>query len=156
MGTVTGTSARVALKAHAAGTAASSLDTYTTYAISDFSITLDRGTVEQELIGQIGNYSIFGSLSIEGSYTCCKFGASGSDTALDNLFNKDSTNDYIAISGNTGNSAAGISWYFQSCQITGYDVSLGDADTITEASIDWVLMHPNQISINLTTGHMTD
>ena len=156
MGTVTGSSANIALKAHPAGTAASTLDTHATYAISDFSITLDRGTVEQELVGEIGNYFTFGSLSVEGSFTCCKFGASGADTSLDNLFNKGSVNTYIAISGSTGNSSAGISWYFQSCQITGYDIALGDADTISEASIDWVLMHPNQISIALTTGHMRD
>lgn len=155
MATVTGKDARVAIKAHAAGTPATNMDNYDLYAMSDFSITLDRGTVEQELIGQIGNYFTFGGLSVEGSYTKCRFGASGADASLDNLFS-DTSSYYIAISGTTGNDSKKIGWFFQSCQITGYDISLGDADTITEASIDWVVMHPNQVTINYGTGIMTD
>lgn len=155
MGTVTGSSAEIGIKSHAAGTTTTAESKHSLYGISDFSITLDKGTVEQELVGEIGNYFTFGSLSVEGSYTCCKFAASGADEALDNLLGGTSY-QYITISGNTGNSSAGISWYFKSCQITGYDVSLGDSDTITEASIDWVVMHPNQITINPATGHMVD
>lgn len=155
MATVTGSSADIAIKSHAAGAATGAMSTHSLYGISDFSITFDKGVVEQELVGEIGNYFTFGSLSVEGSYTCCKFAASGADEALDNMFGGDSYK-YITISGNTGNSATGISWYFRSCQITGYDISLGDADTITEASIDWVVMHPNQVTITLSTGHMED
>jgi hypothetical protein len=36
--------------------------TQSTIGLSDFSITFNRGTVEQELVGEIGNYSAAGSL----------------------------------------------------------------------------------------------
>jgi len=38
-----------------------------------------------------------------------------------------------------------LSWYLVSCQVTGYDISMGDADTITEGSIDFTLMDPSEI-----------
>ena len=149
MGTVTGESAYIALGSHAAGDAASlTLDSL--WGISDFSLTLDRGTVEQELVGEIGNYFTHGSLSVEGSYTCCKFGASGNSDALENILGNI---QYITISGSTG---ANLSWYFRSCQITGYDISMGDADTITEASIDWVVLNAHQVTFVASTGHMED
>ena len=140
MGTVTGTSAVIEI-----GGKADSV-----WGISDFSLTLDKGIVEQELVGEIGNYYTFGALSAEGSYTCCKFAASGNEEALMNVLGHTT---YITVSGTTGSN---LSWYFRSCQVTGYDVTMGDADTITEASIDWVVMHPHQITITDATGHMED
>jgi len=140
LGTVTGKNATVVI----AGKADS------VWGISDFSLTCDKGIVEQELVGEIGNYYTYGSLSVEGSYTCCKFAASGNEEALMNVIGHST---YITISGTTGSN---LSWYFHSCQITGYDVTMGDADTITEASIDWISMHPNQITIVDATGHMED
>ena len=141
MGTVTGKSATVRINGKA----------HSTWGISDFSLTFDKGTVEQELVGETGNYFDFGSLSVNGSYTCCKFAASGNADALINIL--DSADSYIEISGTTGSN---LSWYFKSCQITGYDVSVGDADTITEASIDWVQMSPDAVRINTTGGHVSD
>ena len=141
MGTVTGKSAKVRINGKA----------QSTWGISDFSLTFDKGTVEQELVGETGNYFDFGSLAVNGSYTCCKFAASGNADALINIL--DSADSYIEISGTTGSN---LSWYFKSCQITGYDVSVGDADTITEASIDWVQMSPDAVRINTTGGHVSD
>ena len=140
MGTVTGKDAIIAINAKADST----------WGLSDFSVTFDKGTVEQELVGELGNYFTYGSLSVNGSYTCCKFAASGNADSLKNLLG-DTT--YISISGTTGSN---LSWYFTSCQITGYDVTMGDADTITEASIDWIVMHPNQVTITDATGHVSD
>lgn len=148
MGTVTGSSAYIAIGAHAAA-GATELQVDSLWGISDFSINVQRGTVEQELVGEIGNYFTHGSLSVEGSYTCCKFAASGLYDSLENILGDA---DYITISGSTGSN---LSWYFASCQITGYDVSIGDADTITEASIDWVAMYPHQVTID-SNGHMED
>jgi len=148
MGTVTGSSAYIAIGSHAAG-AAATLRADSLWGISDFSLNVARGTVEQELVGERGNYFTHGSLSLEGSYTCCKFAASGLYDALENVLG-DAT--YLTVSGSTGSN---LSWYFRSCQVTGYDISMGDADTITEASIDWVVMNPHQVSIN-NSGHMED
>lgn len=148
MGTVTGSSAYIAIGAHAAG-AAAELQVDSIWGISDFSMNVERGIVEQELVGEIGNYNTHGALSVDGSYTCCKFAASGVYDSLENILG-DAT--YITISGSTGSN---LSWYFRSCQVTGYDISLGDADTISEASIDWVVMNPHQVSID-SNGHMED
>lgn len=144
MGTVTGKEATIALSSDGA-----TWDNHTIWGFSDFSLTFDRGMVEQELVGQTGNYFDYGALAIDGSYTNCKFAASGVSTTLDSII--EST--YIQISGTTGSN---LSWYFHSAQITGYDISIGDADTITEASIDFTVMNPYQVSINTATGHIED
>jgi len=148
MGTVTGSSAYIAIGAHAAA-AGATLQADSIWGISDFSMNVERGMVEQELVGEIGNYFTHGALSIDGSYTCCKFAASGLSDSLDNILGNST---YLTVSGSTG---ANLSWYFRSCQVTGYDISMGDADTITEASIDWVVMNPHQVSID-SNGHMED
>jgi len=144
--TVTGKNATVAI-------GVSTLKDQNTWAISDFSITFDRGTVEQELVGQPGNYFDQGALSVEGSLTQCRFAASGNADALMNLIDGTGANEYIRISGSVG-STGGISWYFVSCQITSYEVTMGDADTITEASIDWQLIDPQHVSYS--AGNITD
>ena len=140
MGTVTGKSASIKVNSKA----------QSIWGISDYSLTFDRGLVEQELVGEIGNYSTFGSLTVNGSYTACKFAASGNADALMNIIGHTT---YIQMSGNTGSN---LSWYFKSCQVTVYDVTMGDADTITEVSIDWMCMQNNAIRINTTTGHVSD
>lgn len=123
----------------------------TLHAISDFSLTFDRGTVEQELVGQEGNYFTRGAMSIEGSLTCCRFGSSGSDVFLDSIVD----GSVIPISGITNSdSAPGIGWFFHSAQVTGYDVSIGDASTITEASIDFTILDPYNYSYS--DGWVTD
>lgn len=122
-----------------------------TWGVSDFSITLDRGTVEQELVGQPGNYFDQGALSIEGSFTNCKFAASGNSDSLLNIIDGTGTNEYVRISGSVG-STLPITWYFVSCQITSYEVAIGDADTITEASMDFQVINPHQTTY--ATGHL--
>jgi hypothetical protein len=111
------------------------------FGISEFSIELSRDTNEQELLGAEGNEFYEGPISIEGSYTCCKFAASGNSEALDAIV----SGTVVEISG-TVSGGSYFSWYLPSCQITSYDVTGGDASTITEASIDFTVMNPKDVS----------
>jgi len=147
MATVTGRSATIYLGDDSGVPTAD----HSTWAISDFSLTFDRGTVEQELIGQPGNYFEQGSLSVEGSLTQCKFGISGNSPLLDNLIDT-TNNEYIRISGNVGSTE--LKFYLVSCQVTSYEVTMGDADTITEASIDFQVIDPYNVSY--AAGLITD
>ncbi len=108
--------------------------------IGDFTLTLDRGTVEQELVGQDGNYFVKGALSIDGSCTSVKLGIDGGGVFLDSLIN----NVLIKISGGTS-TTNGVTFSFTSGQITGFDLSIGDASTITEASVDFTILNPYEI-----------
>lgn len=143
MGTVTGKSATVAI---ASG---STMKEQSTWGISDFSLTFDRGTVEQELVGETGNYFDYGALSCEGSFTNCKFAASANCDALTSIV--EGCN--LTVSGTTGSN---LSWYLISCQVTSYDVSVGDADTISEVSVDFTILDPYKITIDTSTGHISD
>jgi len=142
MGTVTGSDANICIYSGATA------KTHATWGISDFSLTFDRGLVEQELVGETGNWFTFGALSIEGSYTNCKFAASGNADALLSIVDG---HDLI-VSGSLGTS--NLSWFFSSCQVTGYDIAIGDADTISEASVDFTVMDPYRVTYNATTGHV--
>jgi len=147
-GTVTGKNAQVYIAAHS-GSPTFTNKSHATWGIGDFSLTLDRGTVEQNLIGERGNFFDQGSLSLEGSLTAAKFATSGLSDILDNLMDTDSgTYKYLAISGvvSTDSDATYLSWYLRSCQVTGYDISIGDADTITEASIDFTHLLPQALT----------
>jgi hypothetical protein len=121
------------------------------WGISDFSVTFDRGTVEQELIGQPGNYFDQGALSIEGSLTNCRFAASGNAEALLNIVDGSGDNEFFRVSGSIG-STNGLTFYFKSCQVTSYEVTMGDASTITEASIDFQVINP--YSCTYSAGHV--
>ena len=103
--------------------------THTTLALSDFSITLDKGTVEQELVGETGNYRVGGSVSVEGSLTHCKL--DGSSYLIGALVN----GNRVRVSGSCGTNS--LHFYLVSCAVTGFDISIGDADTITEGSVDF-------------------
>jgi hypothetical protein len=116
----------------------------TTWALSNFSLNFDRGTIEQELVGQEGNYYVPGSLSMDGSLTNCRFAASGNSPFLDSIVE----GAVILISGCIGTDL--LKFYLNSCQVTGYDVSIGDAATITEASIDFTVMNPKDITFEGT------
>jgi hypothetical protein len=115
----------------------------TLYAISEFSIELSRDTNEQPILGAEGNEYHEGPITIEGSYTCCKFAASGNSDALDSIVE----GDVVHISGQvcTENGETYLSWDFPQCMVTSYDVTGGDAATITEASIDFVIMNPKDV-----------
>ena len=150
-GTVTGRDAALHIAVHDGGTGPSFTYGHEDYGVGDFSLTLSRDTIEQNLIGMPGNYYDQGSLSLDGSLTTAKFATSGIADLLENLVDTGYTNaatEYLAISGcvSTKTDLNYISFYLVSCQVTGYDVSIGDADTITEASVDFVHMLPQNLS----------
>lgn len=159
-GTVTGEDANVWFAAHSGGVAVwtgfTTTENHSFWGMSDFSLTIDRGTVEHDLMGQAGNYFDQGSLSMNGSFTISKFGSSGSSYALMNIVDETYKYEYVAISGQVSDAtdATYLKWYLMSCQITGYDVSIGDASTITEASIDFVVLDPENITY--TPGLISD
>ena len=113
---------------------------HTTLAISDFSLTLSKGTAEQELVGETGNYSIAGSLSAEGSLTACKL----HNTAVGYLVSDMVNGLSIQVSGNCGSNS--LHFFIRSCQITGFDFTLGDGDTITEGTVDFSVLKPYLVS----------
>ncbi len=113
---------------------------HTTLAISDFSLTLDKGTVEQELVGSAGNYWIAGSLSVDGSLTSCQVHQTAVGYIVSDMINAAT----VQVSGNCG--AESLNFYFKSAQITGFDFSIGDADTITQGTIDFSLLKPYLVS----------
>jgi hypothetical protein len=159
-GTVTGKDANLFLYAHSGGAALSVIDAgltdgehdHTAFGVGDFTLTLDKGTVEQELIGQVGNYFDQGSLSMDGSLTSIQFATSGVSDLLLNLVDAGTAGKwkYLAISGcvSDATDATYLSWFLVSCQVTGYDISFGDADTITEASVDFTVMDPFAVAYN--------
>lgn len=124
---------------------------HSVWGISDFSLSFDRDTIEQELVGEEGNLFMEGALSIDGSFTACKFAASGNSDIIDSILNGSVITVSGAVSGSTH-----LRWYFASCQITGYDVTMGDASTITEASIDFTVLDPHLVTYDSNTGRVSD
>lgn len=116
--------------------------THSVLGISDFSLNFDRGTVEQELVGQAGNYYAGGSLSIDGSLTACKLDC----TAAGDILTHCISGTQSWVSGNCGSNS--LKFFFKSCMITGFDLTIGDADTITEGSIDFIVMDPSEVNIH--------
>jgi len=110
------------------------------FALSDFTLTLSKDVVEQELVGQSGNYFVAGAISIEGSATGCHMTTGGLGILMKALIDGTA----IKVSGNTGTNS--LHFYFISCQVTSFDFSLGDADTITEGSFDFTLLYPYRVS----------
>jgi len=112
-------------------------------------MTFDRGTIEQDLIGAAGNYKDQGSLSVDGSMTLGKLDTQGNAEFLSNILDATGTNKYFAVSANIGGTLTDVTYlktYFVSCQVTGWDATVGDADTVTEASIDFMTMNPQSIT----------
>lgn len=123
--------------------------THSVLGLSDFSLTFDKGTVEQELVGETGNYFAAGALSIDGSFTGCKLDATAAGDILVNCI----TGSTCWVSGNCGTNS--LKFFFVSCMITGFDLSIGDADTITEGSIDFVVMDPANVDLKNPDGTHT-
>jgi hypothetical protein len=119
------------------------------FAISDFTLTLSKGTVEQELVGEIANYSIAGALTAEGSLGACKMYSTGLGVMLGCLIN--GTN--FGVSGNCG--ANSLHFYLRSCQVTGFDFTLGSAEDITEGSVDFTVSYPYKISTQRVGNYTT-
>jgi len=113
---------------------------HSSFALSDFTITISKGVAEQELLGETGNYFLAGSQSVEGSFTGCRLTTSGLGVLLSAMIN----GDPIKVSGNAG--ANSLHFYIKSAQVTSFDFSIGDADTITEGSMDWTALYPYKIS----------
>ena len=159
-GQVTGKDCNLWLVAHSGGatlanqitrlTSSTIGHTHAAFGVGDFTLTLDKGTVEQPLIGEVGNYMDQGSLSVDGSLTAAKFAASGVSDLLLNLVDAGSAGSwkYLTFSGSVSDAtdATYLSWFLVSCQVTGYDITEGDADTITEASVDFTVMDPFAIA----------
>lgn len=120
--------------------------THATLGLSDFSLTLDRGTVEQELVGEAGNYYVAGSLSAEGSLTACKLDYSAAGDIVSHVIS--GTSGWI--SGSCGPNS--LSFFFASCLITNFDLTMGDADTITEGSLDFMVQDPENIKFKPIGG----
>jgi hypothetical protein len=115
--------------------------THGTLAISDFSLTLSKGTAEQELVGEKGSYWIAGSMSAEGSLTACKM----HNTAVGKLVCQMINGANLTVSGNCG--AQSLHFYLRSCQVTGFDFSIGTAEDITEGTVDFTVLYPYAISV---------
>lgn len=113
---------------------------HTTLAISDFSLTLSKGTAEQELLGEKGNFYLAGAMSADGSLSACKL----HNTAVGPIVGCMIDGHSVSISGNCG--ANSLHFYFASCQVTGFDFSIGTADDITEGTLDYTLLYPYKVS----------
>lgn len=138
MGKITGKNAYIYL----AKTGQTLKDAADTWALSDWSISLSKGVVEQELVAKPGNYYTAGALSVEGSFTNCRFAASGNYDMIESIVES----SLLEISGGVNaNDVASLRWHFHSAQVTSYDVTFGDASTISEASIDWTILNPKDV-----------
>lgn len=115
--------------------------THSTYAVGDFTINIERGTVEQELVCEKGNYFKAGALSVDGSFTAAKLSDTEAGTLLASMIGGC---EKVKVSGNCGTNSLHFS--FVSSLITGFDVSVGDSETISEASVDWTLKYPWKIT----------
>jgi len=107
---------------------------------SEFTMTFSRDVVEQSLLGEQGNMFMYGPLSVDGSFTQCKFAASGDAEALVGIVESKK----VFISG--GTESGGLTFAFKSCNITGYDFDMNDAGDITEANISWSLQDPADVT----------
>lgn len=121
---------------------------HSAYAISDFSVTLNRGTVTQELVGETGDFSLAGALSAEGSLTACKLGIDSLGIMLESIIDGTPTKRMFFI-GDVG--AKGFGFNFKECQITGFEISVGDGSTISEGSVDFKVLKPAEIILEKVT-----
>ena len=119
------------------------------WGVSDMSLSFSRDVIEQELVGQTGNLRKPGKLSVEGSFTNCKIAASGNSDILDSILDP---NNLLVISGQLG--SGNLRFYFTSCQVTSFEVTMGDASTISEASIDFTVLDP--YNVTYASGYITD
>jgi len=120
--------------------------THSTLGLSDFTLTLSRDTIETALVGEKGNYHQAGSLSVEGSLTATKLDNSAAGVLLESLLN----GTMVTISGSVGDKS--LKFYFASGLITGFDISVGDANTVTEGSIDFVVLDPQNVVTEPISG----
>jgi len=121
--------------------------THTALGMGEFSLTLDRGTVEQPLVAEEGNMFLAGSLSVDGSFGSAKITTGGVGAIVASLLHSKP----IKVSGSCGTDS--LHFHFKSAQVTGFDIDMGNADTISEGSLDFTLVHPYKVSsISYATG----
>jgi len=119
---------------------------HTTCGLGNFTLSITRGTVEQELLGEAGNSFSQGSMSIEGSFTNAEWADEVAETTVGALIN----GTKVKISGCAGPHS--LRFVFKSCQITGFDLALGDASTVTEGSVDFTVLDPYNITKRPVAG----
>lgn len=113
---------------------------YSTYSLADFEVVLDKPVVSQELTCQDGDAYTTGALACTGTFTVSEFANTNCGTLLDAVVNK----NYVEISGNAGGKS--LHFWVKSGMILSFNVTLGDAGTITNGSIDWQAKDPYKIS----------
>lgn len=123
--------------------------THTEYAISDFGITITRGTVTQELVGATGDFQIAGALAAEGSLTACRLGIDTLGILLESIINGTAAKR-IFVKGMVGPNS--VNFEFKECQVVSFELTIGDASTISEGSVDFKVMKPYLITLTETTG----
>jgi len=116
------------------------------FGISDFSLSISRGTAEQKLVGEKGSFVLAGSRSVDGSLTGCKLTTDGLGMLVERMIDGQS----ISISGSTGDNS--LHFYFKSCQVKSFNFSIGTADDITDGSIDFTLLYPYKVSSTTQDG----
>lgn len=120
-----------------------------TLAVGDWSITIDRGTVEVPLTGEEGNYRTQGAISVEGSVTSAKLGKDAAGIFLDSIINGTKAKR-MWISGSCGSDSLGF--YFSSIMITGFTVDAGDANTVSMGSVDFMVLNPADVNESAPSG----
>lgn len=111
-------------------------ETHSSLGITDFTLTITRGTTDINLLGEKGPITKVGVLSIEGSFGYCRLLHSPILEALQ-------SGTVVSISGQSvSGSTSGIRFGFASCLITRCELRMGDASTITTATIDFRIMNP--------------
>ena len=111
-----------------------------TYGLSDFSLNIGRDTITEDLVCEKGNYSTAGPITVDGSLTAAKLSNTEAAPLLAAMINGTT----VSVSGNAG--ANSIHFYFKSAMITSFDISIGDASTFTEGSIDYSLKYPKNVT----------
>jgi hypothetical protein len=163
-GTVTGKNTRIYMVSHNAGAApewnmtnAIGEESYDSLMMGEFTLTVSRDTLEVPLVGAAGAFKALGIMSCEGSMTIRKFG-NKYDMFLRNLIDTGDNQPsyrYIGISGcicKSSNDPNYLGFYLASCQFTNMDVTIGDAGTVTEASLDFINACPYAMVYDRPSG----
>jgi len=119
---------------------------HSTLGLSDFTLTLSRDTIETALVGEKGNFHQAGSLAVEGSLTATKLDSNAAGVLLEALIN----GTVVTIPGNAGDKS--LKFYFKSGLITGFDITIGDAKKVTEGSIDFTVLDPQNVVTTPISG----
>lgn len=123
--------------------------THTGLAIGEFSLTLDRGTVDRPLVGETGNFHAQGALSITGSLTAAKLSDEAAGIFVKSIIDGKSATR-VWISGTIGEKS--LSFNFTEVMITSAGIEMGDASTVSDGSFDFQIMNPVSLEITKIAG----